>query len=37
MNQNKLTFKSEQLVVDYFELKFDFLTEHTKQKESYNL
>ena len=35
MNQNKFNkfrFKSENLVVDYFEFKFDLLTEHTKQK-----
>ena len=32
MNQNKFTFQSENLVVDYFELKFDVLPEHTKQK-----
>ena len=29
---NKFNFKSEDLVVDYFELKFDFLSEYTKQK-----
>ena len=35
MNQNKFNkfrFKSENVVVDYFELKFDLLTEHTKQR-----
>jgi hypothetical protein len=32
MNQNKFCFKSENEVVDYFELKFDRLTEHTKQR-----
>jgi hypothetical protein len=32
MNQNKSTFESENLVVDYFELKFDVLPEHIKQK-----
>ena len=32
MNQNKLTFKSEKLVVDYFEFKFDVLPESIKQK-----
>jgi len=32
MNSNKFSFKSENIVVDYFELKFDLLTEHTKQK-----
>ena len=32
MNQNKFCFKSENLVVDYFEFKFDLLIEHTKQK-----
>ena len=32
MNQNEFNFKSENLVVDYFEFKFDILTEHTKQK-----
>ena len=28
----KLSFKSENLIVDYFELKFDVLPEHRKQK-----
>ena len=32
MNRNKLTFESENLVVDYFEFKFDVLSEQTKQK-----
>jgi len=32
MNQNKLTFELDNLVVDYFELKFDVLSEHIKQK-----
>lgn len=32
MNSTKLSFESENLVVDYFELKFDVLSEHTKQK-----
>ena len=32
MNQNKLTFESEKLVVDYFEFKFDVLPESIKQK-----
>lgn len=32
MNRNKLTFESENLVVDYFEFKFDVLPEQTKQK-----
>ena len=32
MNKNKLTFKSQKLVVDYFELKFDVLPELKKQK-----
>ena len=32
MNQNKLTFKSQKLVVDYFEFKFDLLPESIKQK-----
>jgi hypothetical protein len=29
---NKLTFKDENLLVDYFKFKFDLLSEHTKQK-----
>ena len=29
---NKFTFKSENLVVDYFELKFDVLSQYTKQQ-----
>ena len=29
---NKFSFKSENLVVDYFEFKFDLLSEYTKQK-----
>ena len=29
---NKFSFKSENLLVDYFELKFDGLSEYTKQK-----
>ena len=32
MKGNNLSFKSENLVVDYFEFKFDVLSEHTKQK-----
>ena len=32
MKQNNLSFKSENLLVDYFEFKFDVLSEHTKQK-----
>lgn len=32
MNQNKLSFRSENLVVDYFEFKFDVLAEQIKQK-----
>ena len=32
MKQNKLTFKSEKLVVDFFEFKFDVLPESIKQK-----
>ena len=32
MTLNKFSFKSEDLVVDYFELKFDGLSEYTKQK-----
>ena len=29
---NKFTFKSKNLVVDYFELKFDVLSQYTKQQ-----
>jgi len=32
MNQNKLTFQSQNLIVDYFEFKFDVLPESIKQK-----
>ena len=32
MKQNNFSFKSENLLVDYFEFKFDVLSEHTKQK-----
>lgn len=32
MTLNKFSFKPEDLVVDYFELKFDGLSEYTKQK-----
>jgi hypothetical protein len=32
MNRNKFTFESENLVVDYFEFKFDVLSDQTKQK-----
>ena len=32
MNRNKLTLESKNLVVDYFEFKFDVLSEQTKQK-----
>ncbi len=32
MTLNKFSFKSEDLVVDYFELKFDALSEYTKQQ-----
>lgn len=32
MKQNNLSFKSENLLVNYFEFKFDVLSEHTKQK-----
>ena len=32
MTLNKFSFKSEDLVVDYFEFKFDGLSEYTKQK-----
>jgi len=32
MTLNKFSFKSENLVVDYFELKFDGLSEYRKQK-----
>lgn len=35
MKQNNLSFKSENLLVDYFEFKFDVLSEHTKQKIPY--
>ena len=32
MKENKLTFQYQNLVVDYFEFKFDILPEQTKQK-----
>lgn len=32
MKQNKFTFKDENLLVDFFEFKFDVLSEDTKQK-----
>ena len=32
MNQNKLTFQSQNLIVDYFEFKFNVLSEFRKQK-----
>jgi hypothetical protein len=32
MNQNKLTFESENLVVDYISFKFQYLEDFTKTK-----
>jgi hypothetical protein len=32
MNQNKLTFQSQNLIIDYLEFKFNVLPEFIKQK-----